>query len=561
MNRERFGRRLRLVAAKQGADLLADQRVDQRAGQRVDQQVGQRVDQDPDDVAPQPAAGGPAEASPRHSPLTVWRRTPLRARLALAATIAVAAGVGGGVGFAYVAVRHSLTQQVDGSLMKQGIRMQLQQLRPRTTATRTDKIPAFDFTPEPGETRVNVQFINDKGQAMAPTWLTAAHGTVTSVSLPLLPQPLPVTSQDVGVAGGTLDSSIRSTQWTGQHVRILTLPIGNGHAMQIESPLTTMDQQLSTLGWQLFGAGAAGIVLAAGLGWLVTRTALRPVAELTSTAERIAATHDLAHRIAIDGTPGEPRDELGRLAATFNTMLDAVQEATDRQRQLVADASHELRTPLTSLRTNVEVLAHAHRLEPEDRQALVTSIMSGLDDLTTLVSDTVELARGEEQAALFEEMRFDLLVQRCVDRATRHWPKVEFKERLDEAVVVGVTDRLAKAVRNLLDNAAKFSPPGGLIEVGTTADADGDGMATLTVRDHGPGIPEADLPHVFDRFYRAASARDLPGSGLGLAIVTQVAVGHGGGVTVARAEGGGAEFRLTVPLASRGEAAGASARR
>ena len=141
--------------------------------------------------------------------------------------------------------------------------------------------------------------------------ITAARrGTVTSVSLPLLPQPLPVTSQDVGVAGGTLDSSIRSTQWSGQHVRILTLPIGNGHAMQIESPLTTMDQQLSTLGWQLSGAGAAGIVLAAGLGWLVTRTALRPIAELTSTAERIAATHDLAHRIAIDGTPGEPRDEL-----------------------------------------------------------------------------------------------------------------------------------------------------------------------------------------------------------------------------------------------------------
>jgi two-component system, OmpR family, sensor histidine kinase MprB len=534
VNRERFGRRLRLVAAKQGADLLADQRANQGS----------------DDHAGHPAEGGPAASSPRRSPLTMWRRTPLRARLALAATIAVAAGVGGGVGFAYVAVRHSLTQQVDGSLMKQGIRMQLQQLRPRTSTTRTDKIPPLDLTPEPGETRLSIQFINDKGQAMVPTWLAATHGTVTSVSLSGLAQPLPVTPQDVNVAGGTLVSSIRSTRWSGQHVRILTLPIGNGHAMQIESPLTTMDQQLSTLGWQLFGAGAAGIVLAAGLGWLVTRTALRPVAELTSTAERIAATHDLAHRIVIDGTPGEPRDELGRLAATFNTMLDAVQEATDRQRQLVADASHELRTPLTSLRTNVEVLAHAHRLEPEDREALVRSIMSGLDDLTTLVSDTVELARGEEQAALFEEMRFDLLVQRCVDRAATHWPKVEFKEQLDEVVVVGVTDRLAKAVRNLLDNAAKFSPHGGLIEVGTTADA--DGMATLTVRDHGPGISETDLPRVFDRFYRAASARDLPGSGLGLAIVTQVAVGHGGGVTVARAEGGGAEFRLTMPLAPRG---------
>ena len=154
MNRERFGRRLRLVAAKQGADLLADQ----------------RVDQDPVDDAEQPAEGGPAEASPRRSPLVIWRRTPLRARLALAATIAVAAGVGGGVGFAYVAVRHSLTKQVDGFADEAGHRMRLQQLRPRTGTTRTDKIPPFDSTPEPGETRVNIQFINAKGQTMAPTW-------------------------------------------------------------------------------------------------------------------------------------------------------------------------------------------------------------------------------------------------------------------------------------------------------------------------------------------------------------------------------------------------------
>ena len=229
-------------------------------------------------------------------------------------------------------------------------------------------------------------------------------------------------------------------------------------------------------------------------------------------------------------------------------MLDAVQEATDRQRQLVADASHELRTPLTSLRTNVEVLAHAHRLEPEDREALVTGIMSGLDDLTALVSDTVELARGEEQAALFEELRFDLLVQRCVDRAAAHWPKAAFRPELGECLVVGVTDRLAKAVRNLLDNAAKFSPEGGRVEVRTTPGR--DGTLTLTVRDHGPGIPEPDLPHVFDRFYRAASARDLPGSGLGLAIVAQVAVGHGGGVTATAAPGGGAEFRLTLPMSN-----------
>ena len=479
---------------------------------------------------------GAPESSRRRSPLAVWRRTPLRARLALAATIAVAAGVGGGVGFAYVAVRHSLTQQVDDDLAKQGARAQLQ-LKHGSYPN-----PRFDHAADVGETQAGFQLIDSSGTALVPKQVSA-H---TAVLIRSTPQ-MPITGTDAQVAAGNMDSYIHSTQKNGVHERILTLPIGNARAVQIYYPLTTMDKQLSTLGWELFGAGAAGIVLAAGLGWLVTRTTLRPVAELTSTAERIAATHDLAHRIPIDGAPGEPRDELGRLAATFNSMLDAVQEATDRQRQLVADASHELRTPLTSLRTNVEVLAHAQRLEPEDRQALVSGIMSGLDDLTTLVSDTVELARGEEQAALFEEMRFDLLVQRCVDRAAMHWPKAVFKEELDECVVIGVTDRLAKAVRNLLDNAAKFSPEGGLVEVRTGIGA--DGMVTLIVRDHGPGIPEADLPHVFDRFYRAASAQNLPGSGLGLAIVAQVAVGHGGGVSAVGAQGGGAEFRLTLPAA------------
>ena len=149
----------------------------------------------------------------------------------------------------------------------------------------------------------------------------------------------------------------------------------------------------------------------------------------------------------------------------------------------------------------------------------------------------MELARGEEQAGQFEELRFDLLVRRCVDRAAAHWPQVRFDTSLTECVVVGVSDRLAKAVRNLLDNAAKFSPPDGVVEVGVQRLPD---SVVLSVRDHGPGIAEEDLPHVFNRFYRAANARDLPGSGLGLAIVAQVAAGHGGQATASAAEGGGA---------------------
>jgi two-component system sensor histidine kinase MprB len=223
--------------------------------------------------------------------------------------------------------------------------------------------------------------------------------------------------------------------------------------------------------------------------------------------------------------------------------------ALDRQREFVADASHELRTPLTALRTNIEVLAKADRLGPEDREQLVTGIMSGIDDLTDLVSDTVELARGEEKAGQSEELRWDLLVERCVVRARAHWPAVRFAVTATPCVVVGVSDRLAKAVRNLLDNAAKFSPADGVVEVGIGSTG-GGGRVTLAVRDHGPGIPVGDLPHVFDRFYRATSARDLPGSGLGLAIVAQVAAGHGGEVAAANAEGKGALFQLTLPVQS-----------
>ena len=551
MIRGRLGRRTRLVAADQGfsagagAGVVADASAGPNAAFSAAPAFGaappmtQGPNTHPGRHNGETAQSAPAALSRLRSPLSFWRRTPLRARLALAATVAVAAGIGGGVGFAYVAVRHSLTQQVDSGLQRQGAKVQDLLL--------THHLPRYDETrgQQFGDTLTNSQFIDSTGTPLQPKLLPAAPHNVV-VLAPASAKMIPVSSADAQVAAGSRNSYMHSGEMNGQHVRVLTLSIGQNRALQIDAPLTAMDQQLSTLGWELFGAGAAGIVLAAGLGWLVTRTALRPIAELTSTAERIAATHDLAHRIPIGGAPGEPRDELGRLAATFNTMLDAVQEATDRQRQLVADASHELRTPLTSLRTNVEVLAHAQRLEPEDRQALVSGIMSGLDDMTMLVSDTVELARGEEQAALFEELRFDLLVHRCVDRAAMHWPKAVFKEDLDDCLVVGVTDRLAKAVRNLLDNAAKFSPDGGLVEVRTAPGA--DGMVTLTVRDHGPGIPEADLPHVFDRFYRAASARDLPGSGLGLAIVAQVAVGHGGGVTVAGAQGGGAEFRLTLPV-------------
>jgi two-component system sensor histidine kinase MprB len=233
------------------------------------------------------------------------------------------------------------------------------------------------------------------------------------------------------------------------------------------------------------------------------------------------------------------KDELGRLAVAFNTMLAALEESVEAQRRLVSDASHELRTPLTSLRTNVEILGRADALPEDERRQLLDDVDAELDELSRLIADVVDLARNGEPQRVEEDVRLDLLVADAVERARRRAPDVVFEASLDETVVHGSRERLHRAVSNLLDNAVKWSVADGIVEVRV---ADG----AVSVRDHGPGIDEEDLPHVFDRFYRAPSARSFPGSGLGLAIVRQVAESHGGGVSAARADGGGTLVRLQL---------------
>jgi len=468
----------------------------------------------------------------------VWlrsRRSKLRTRITVAATLAVALGVGAGVTFAYLVVRSQLYGGIDRQLYKQVQTMQRvsfggnpAKLFPSGGAsivTNGVKDAAGLTGPRRhfGDALNYVQIVRPNGTFLHPSDQTAA---------------LPVDAVDRAVAAGTRTETLRTIGYQGTDVRLLTAPLVNGYALQVALPLTGAEAQLDQLGLELLAAGLAGILLAGGLGWWVTRTALRPVGQLTEAAERIAATRDLAHRI----DPGDraERDELGRLAVSFNAMLSAVQDSTDRQRQLVADASHELRTPLTSLRTNVEVLSKIELLDPEDRERLIASVLAGIDDLTGLVADTVELARGEEPAAAVEQLNWDSLAGHVVDRARLHWPGVEFVADLAPTRVIGVPDRIQRAMANLLDNAAKFS--GGVGEVEVTLSGH-----VLTVRDHGPGIPDRDLPHVFDRFYRAVSMRDRPGSGLGLAIVAQVAESHGGTVAAANHPGGGAVLSLALP--------------
>jgi signal transduction histidine kinase len=205
------------------------------------------------------------------------------------------------------------------------------------------------------------------------------------------------------------------------------------------------------------------------------------------------------------------------------------------------DASHELRTPLASLRTIVEILGDLVRLSPAQRQATLAGIVSQLEELTGLVADVVELARGEAPANLYDDLAFDDLVERAVERARRHWPAVTFHSAVEPVQVRGVASRLDRAVANMLDNAGKFSPPGAYVDVQLASDG------TLSVADRGPGVPDQSLPFVFDRFYRADEARALPGSGLGLAIVKQVVEEHGGTISLVNRPGGGAMATMTIP--------------
>jgi two-component system sensor histidine kinase MprB len=276
--------------------------------------------------------------------------------------------------------------------------------------------------------------------------------------------------------------------------------------------------------------------LAAGLGYIVSRAALSPVARLSAAAEQVAATHDLSRRIDPGGG-----DELGRLAESFNSMLTELEASLGAQRQLVADASHELRTPLTSLRTNIEVLASSEHLPEEQRERLLADVIGQLGELTALVGDLVDLARGAEpRDQPPARLRLDLLVETAVERAQARAPSVRFRLDADPCTVNGVTPALERAIGNLLDNAAKWSPPEGTVEVSVTADGE------VSVRDHGPGIDAEDLPYVFDRFYRSTAARNLPGSGLGLAIVRQIIEAAEGSVEAEAHPGGGAVLRVRL---------------
>ncbi|HTU80399.1 MAG TPA: HAMP domain-containing sensor histidine kinase [Solirubrobacteraceae bacterium] len=354
---------------------------------------------------------------------------------------------------------------------------------------------------------------------------------------------LPVEARTRALAAKGGHRFMRDAYVDGIHLRVLAEPFGKGHAVQFALPLTEVDSLLSRLRLILALVVVGGIALAALLGRLVAGAALLPLKRLTAASEHVTATQDLSSRIEPSGG-----DEIGRLATSFNAMLDALEgsmhaldASVHAQRQLVADASHELRTPVTSLRTNIEILQQQGQfMNAEERERLLNEVVEQIGRLTLLVNDLIDLARGEEPRADVEDVRLDLLTDEVIERARKHAPGTPVHARLEPTVLTGVPARLERAVSNLVDNAIKYSPAGEPVEVELCG-------GELSVRDHGPGISAADLPHVFDRFYRGAEARGRPGSGLGLAIVRQVAVQQGGSVGAEPAPGGGTLMRLRLP--------------
>ncbi|MEK6275697.1 MAG: HAMP domain-containing sensor histidine kinase [Actinomycetota bacterium] len=438
-----------------------------------------------------------------------------RARLTLVAAAAVALAVVLASAVSYFVVEGQLRKPIDDGLEHSA------------SEILNGRRPFNPIEPEPGGAAGYFQVVRSDGSKLRP---------------PEERVELPAGARTLEVAQGRRGAFFSDMHAGGTHLRVLTFPYGDSSAVQVARSLTEVDRTLDRMRLFLVLIALGGIGVAAGLGLLVSRAALAPVRRLSSAAENVAKTGDLSERIETQG-----RDELSRLASNFNAMLGALEESTRARRQLVADASHELRTPLTSLRTNIEVLASDRALPTGERERLLSDVVEQLGEMTTLIAELIELARGEQdQQEVAEDVRLDLVAADAVERSRRNRPGVSFTTDLQESLVHGVPRTIERALANLLDNAAKWSPPGGEVEVKVR---DGE----VTVRDHGPGIAEEDLPYVFDRFYRASSARGLPGSGLGLAIVRQVAEAHGGTVVAERAEGGGTIMRLTLNGAPNGQ--------
>lgn len=447
-------------------------------------------------------------------------RTTLAGRVTALATLAVAITVAGVALSAYFTARVQMQQSLDESLLT---RAEQAAGSNRLSILTSQQVPSWAL----GAADVRIAFV-----------VPGRSVPIVSADQGREGEQLVLGDPELDVALGRSESSVRTiAAANGVRYRVVAVPAEGQAALVLAQSLEPTERTLGKLGLVTLLFGAAGAVAAGLVGWAVARNGLRPVRRLTTAAEDIARTEKLTP-IEVEGN-----DEIARLATSFNAMLAALSASRDRQRQLVADASHELRTPLTSLRTNIELLRQADAaggLDVDARRELLDDVGAQLEEMTTLIGDLVELARDEPLAHTVEPVDLVEVVERAVTRVRRRAPGLDFAVHVEPWWLLGEADSLERAVTNLLDNAAKWSPPLGRVTVGL---ADG----VLTVTDEGQGIAEADLPHVFDRFYRSRESRALPGSGLGLSIVRQVVERHGGSVEATHGPEGGARFVVRLP--------------
>ena len=432
-----------------------------------------------------------------------------RVRITLLVSLAVAVAVVGASFAVYYIDKHEQFEQVDGEL----------------SASRSVPPLALKLG------RAPAQELLKEGPRAASHIVRMRAGTTQIV----LPRSRTAVMVKIGKqAGGIGPSTQFSTEKIGGvRSRVLTLFVA-GREVQISTSLLDVDRNLARLRWLLVAVSIGGVALAALLAALVAGRVIAPLRRLTEQTEGIVETGDLSRRVVQPGN-----DEVSRLSRRLDELLTSLDASLRTQRQLVADASHELRTPIATLRANVELLSAPKALDPRERAEIRADVHEELEAMTQLVSELVELARGEESDVVPCDFRLDEIVRTAVDRAARRSPRSAFRTRLEPTTVTGVPERIDRAVSNLLDNARKWSPAGEPVDVAVH-----DGV--VEVRDRGPGIDDSDRPLVFNRFYRSAEARGMPGAGLGLAIVKQITDAHGGEITIDRAPGGGAILRLQL---------------
>lgn len=474
-------------------------------------------------------------------------RWSLRARLATAATAAVVVAVALVSVTAWLVTARTLRAELDRSLVERSLQLPGTQgpRGPRSGATPPgplDDGPEGDL-PRASATAADPEYLCARTgpvpEGLLLIELVRADGTFCT---PPGQSSVPPAAADVAAAaGGTATGPRDARTGDGVRVRVIARPIGDGYAVLLARETGEVDSALNTLGLVLVAVGVLGSLGALAAGWTVARAGLRPVGELTRTAEHVAATQELDVPVPVRGS-----DELARLATAFNAMTAALAADREAQHRMVADAGHELRTPLTSLRTNIELLLRAEQagraIPAEDRSALLADVSAQLAELTGLVAG-LDLLAGRDPGEV-SQTRLDHVVAHAVERVRRRGER-RFDVELAPWVVRGDAQALERAVVNVLDNAVKFSPAGSTVTV--RLGPAGDGTADLCVDDEGDGIAPADLPHVFERFWRAPRSRSRPGSGLGLAIVAETVREHDGSVTAGASPAGGARVRLRLP--------------